>query len=72
MAPVKLTVVPSGFEAEMLCGELRANRIESWYEKTDAGGGLAAYTANSQVGATTVLVEEAQLEAARKFLPNDQ
>jgi hypothetical protein len=72
VALVPLTIVPSGFEAEMLCGELRANGIECGYEKTDAGGGLAVYTANSQVGATTVLVEEAQLDEARKLLPNDR
>jgi Putative prokaryotic signal transducing protein len=72
MARVMLTMVASGFEAEMLCGELQANGIECWYEKTDAGGALAVYTSNSQVGATTVFVEEAQLEEARKLLPDNQ
>jgi hypothetical protein len=72
MAPVMLTMVASGYEAEMLCGELRANGIECRYEKTDAGGALAVYTANAQAGATTIFVEEAQLEEARKLLPGHQ
>jgi sugar/nucleoside kinase (ribokinase family) len=64
-----LTIVSNDLEAEMLCGELRANGIDCWYEKTDAGGALAMYTTTSQAGPTTVLVDATQLEQARKFLP---
>ncbi|MFZ0341006.1 MAG: DUF2007 domain-containing protein, partial [Gaiellaceae bacterium] len=66
-----LAVVANGFEADMLCGELQANGIECWSEKTDAGGGLAVYASNPQVGPTTVLVDETQLEEARKLLPDN-
>ncbi|HEY8107109.1 MAG TPA: DUF2007 domain-containing protein [Gaiellaceae bacterium] len=65
-----LTVVGSDLEAEMLCGELRANGIECSYEKTGMGAALgSAMTAS---GPTAILVEEEQLDAARKLLPDDQ
>jgi hypothetical protein len=70
VALVTLTVVGSDLEAEMLCGELRANGIECSYEKTGMGAALgSAMTAS---GPTAILVEEEQLDAARKLLPDDQ
>jgi hypothetical protein len=71
VALVTLTVVPNDLEAEMLCGELRANGIECSYDKTNPAAALGMYGVG-QVGPTAVLVEEEQLEAARKFLPNNQ
>jgi hypothetical protein len=69
---VTLTVVENDLEAEMLCGMLRANGIKCAYEKADAGGALAIYTASTQIGPTTVLVDETQLEEARKLLRESQ
>jgi Putative prokaryotic signal transducing protein len=67
---VTLTVVSNDLEAEMLCGMLRANGIECSYAKTDVGSALAMYTAISQAGPTTVLVDETRLEQARRLLPD--
>ena len=70
MALVTLTVVGSDLEAEMLCGELRANGVECSYEKTGMGAALgSAMTAS---GPTAILVEEEQLDAALKLLPDNQ
>ena len=63
-----LTIVSNDLEAEMLCGMLRANGTECSYAKTDVGG--AMYTATSQAGPTTVLVDETRLEQARKLFPD--
>ena len=71
MALVTLTVVPNDLEAEMLCGELRANGIECSYEKTNTAAALGMYGVG-QAGPSAVLVEEEQLEEARKLLPDDQ
>jgi Putative prokaryotic signal transducing protein len=69
VAAVTLTVVSSDLEAEMLCGELRANGIECRYEKTGPGAALGAY-AISNAGPTAVLVNETQFAEARRFLPD--
>ena len=71
MAAVTLTVVSSDLEAEMFCGELRANGIACSYEKIGPGSMLGAYVI-SNAGPTAVLVDETQLEKARKFLPDAQ
>ena len=71
MAAVTLAVVASDLEAEMLCGELRANGIECSYTKIGPGASLGAYVI-SNAGPTAVLVDETQLEEARAFLPADQ
>jgi hypothetical protein len=73
MALVQLTVVQNEMEADMLCGELRANGIECMHQ---AGGRWAPLIGSSVTGAvfgesapTEVLVDEKDLEAARKLLP---
>jgi Putative prokaryotic signal transducing protein len=71
VAPVTLTVVSNDLEAEMLCGELRANGIECSYEKTNPAAALGGYGIGKD-GPTAVLVEEAQLEEAQKLLPDNQ
>lgn len=53
----------------MLCGELRANGIECSFEKTNPAAALGAYGVG-QAGPAAVLVEEEQLEEARKLLPD--
>ena len=70
MGETTLTVVANEPEAEMLCGMLRANGIACAYRQTNLGAGMA--DASSAIGGPrAILVEEAQLEAARKLLPGD-
>jgi len=71
VARVTLTVVSTDLEAEMLCGELREHGIECSYEKTNPAAGLGMYGVG-QAGPTAVLVEEDQLDEARKLLPDSQ
>jgi hypothetical protein len=71
VAAVTLRVVSNDLEAEMLCGLLRTNGIDCWYEKTDTGAAIGITSAVSQTGPTAVLVDETQLEQARKLLPDD-
>jgi hypothetical protein len=74
MALVRLTVVPSELEAEMLCGELRANAIACEHQAMDflsgAYGSAVSTTLFGQAAQTEVLVDESQLETARSFLPD--
>jgi hypothetical protein len=67
MAPVTLTVVHDGLQAEELCGLLRANGIECMYRSSPMAQGFAAST--GMVGPTEVLVEETDLDRARELLP---
>ncbi len=74
MAPVLLTVVNNEIEADMLCGMLKANGIACMHR---SGGGFAAGFGSEATRAvfgegapTEVLVEEGQLEQARKLLPD--
>jgi Putative prokaryotic signal transducing protein len=69
MALVTLTVVSNQLEAEMLCGELRANGIPCSHETTSPAAALGIY-AVGQAGPTAVMVDETQLEEARHLLPN--
>jgi hypothetical protein len=71
MAEASLTVVSSDLEAEMLCGELRANGIACSYRRIGPGANLGAYMIG-QGGPTEVVVDEEQLEEARKLLPDNQ
>jgi hypothetical protein len=71
VALVTLTVVPNQLEAEMLCGELRANGIECTFEVTNPAAAVGQFGVG-QAGPTAVLVAEEQLEEARKLLPDDQ
>ncbi len=68
MAESTLTVVGGATEAEALCGLLRANGIDCFYRQTDFGAGAADGGA-SWAGPTEVIVNEDDLEAARKLLP---
>ena len=71
MALVTLTVVPNQLEAEMLCGELRANGIECTFEVTNPAAAVGQFGVG-QAGPSAVLVEEEQLEEARRLLSDDR
>jgi hypothetical protein len=68
---VTLTVVGNEPEAEMLCGLLRANGIACMYRTTNLAAGMAD-ASTSMGGPREVLVEEEQLEEARKLLPDNR
>ena len=74
MALVMLTTVANELEAEMLCGELRANGIICSQRNASIGGalygGAVAGAIFGQASPTEVLVDEQQLEEARKLLPD--
>jgi len=63
---VGLTVVPSEPEAEILCGLLRANGIESSYRQTNLGAGAADGLPRG--GPLQVLVSQDDLDEARRLL----
>ena len=73
MALVTLTVVANEMEAEMLCGELRANGIPCMHQSagafSDSYGSAVTGAVFGEAASTAVLVDEAQLEEARTFLP---
>jgi hypothetical protein len=71
VALVTLTVVPNQLEAEMLCGELRANGIACDFQVTNPAAAVGQFGVG-QAGPSAVLVEEEQLEEARKLLPENQ
>jgi hypothetical protein len=65
-----LTTVGSSAEAEILCGELRANGIKCGYALSDVAGGMAMVTEGSpNVGPVDVFVEDDKLDEARQLLP---
>jgi len=65
---VTLTIVHDEPEAEMLCGLLRTDGLTCSYRKTDIAAG--AWTGGfARGGPIEVLVDEHDLEAARKLLP---
>lgn len=74
MALVQLTVVGNEMEADMLCGELRANGIECTHQSSGfvagAFGSSVASAAFGEAVATAVLVDEKDIEAAKKLLPS--
>jgi hypothetical protein len=72
MAEASLVVVANDLEAEMLCGMLRDNGIDCSYRKTGPAANLGTFAMVGQGGPTEVLVEEHQLEQARKLLPARQ
>jgi Putative prokaryotic signal transducing protein len=76
VALVTLTIVASEMEAEMLCGELRSNGIACMHQSTGAFADSYGSAVNSAVfgeaATTAVLVDETQLEDARKLLPANQ
>lgn len=70
MDETTLTVVGDEMEAEMICGLLRANGIECFHRRTDPASAISAFAVgNSMAGPTEIVVNERDLEAARKLLP---
>jgi len=65
MASVRLTVVPDEGEAELLCGQLRAEGIQCAHGPTD----ISAERALEFGGWRQVVVDEADLARARELLP---
>jgi hypothetical protein len=66
---VALTVVGDEMEAEALCGLLRTNGIKCNYRRTDMSAGAGTYGGGFAIaGPTEVLVDQADLAAARKLL----
>ena len=67
--PVKLTVVGDELEAEELCGLLRTNGIRCAHRRTDASAAIGAVGLGLPIaGPIEVLVDEADLDAARTLL----
>ena len=70
MTDVRLTVVADELEAEALCGMLRANGVECFHRRTDPSAAIAAAgIGNTIAGPTEVVVDERDLDAARRLLP---
>jgi len=67
MRETRLTTVPNGFEAEMICGRLRLEGIECNYRLTDIGGAWTGCVPSAS-GPTEVIVGAADLERARELL----
>jgi hypothetical protein len=70
MAVVTLTTVHDEAEADLVCGLLRANAIECFSRKSNIAG--AWTVAFARGGPIDVLVDEADLTAARELLPQSQ
>jgi Putative prokaryotic signal transducing protein len=69
VAAVRLTIVPDEMAAEVLCGRLRSSGIECTHRKTDVAAGSGTYGGGfSMAGPTEVLVDERDLDEARKLL----
>ena len=68
MPLVRLTVVADEVEAEVVCGLLRTNGIACNYRSTDTAAG-ARDGAAGPVGPREIVVDEADLDAARELLP---
>ena len=74
MTLVTLTVVDNELEAQMICGLLEANGIPCEHRNSSVGaaqyGSEVAGVIFGQGSTTEVLVEERQLEEARRLLPD--
>jgi Putative prokaryotic signal transducing protein len=68
MAVARLTVVPNELEAEVICGVLRNNGVVCFYRTTDAAAGGLGSEGVGMGGPTEVVVDETDLDAARKPL----
>jgi Putative prokaryotic signal transducing protein len=68
MALVRLTVVANEVDAELVCGLLRSNGIACDFRSTDTAAG-ARDGAAGPVGPREIVVDEADLDAARELLP---
>ncbi len=64
--PVRLTVVPTEGEAEVIRGLLATEGIECLLRPTDVAAG--ALDGSAGAGAREILVREADLEAARALI----
>lgn len=70
VSAVRLTVVASEGEAEVVCGMLRAAGIRSGYRATDTTGAVGA--ARMFGGWREIVVDEADLDRARELLAGAQ
>lgn len=69
MGAVTLTVVGDEMEAEALCGLLRTSGIKCAYRRSDMSAGAGPYGGGFAIaGPTEVMVDESDVEAARKLL----
>jgi hypothetical protein len=69
VSAVTLMVVGDEMEAEAVCGLLRTNGIESAYRRTDRSAAVGTYGGGFAIaGPTEVLVDEGDLDVARKLL----
>jgi Putative prokaryotic signal transducing protein len=68
MATVRPTVVANEVEAEVVCGELRANGIACFYRATDMGAAGMKGSGIGMGGPTETLVNEADLNKARTLV----
>lgn len=66
---VRLTVVPDEGQAEALVGLLRSEGIECFYRDTDVSA-TGIFGGSTFGGWREVLVDEGDLERARKLLPD--
>lgn len=66
VAAVRLTIVSTEAEAEVLCGLLRGAEIECAYRWIDVAAGTWTGTLAS-AGPSEILVDEAELVAAREL-----
>jgi hypothetical protein len=66
---VTLKVVGDEMEAEIVCGMLRTNGIKCSYRRSNMSAAAGTYGGGFAIaGPTEVLVEEDDLDAARKLL----
>lgn len=70
MLGVRLTVVGTEFEAETICGFLRADGISCEHRQTDVGAG--ATEATGSVGPREIIVPAEELERAREILASTE
>jgi hypothetical protein len=69
MAAITLTVVADEMEAEALCGLLRTTGIKCAYRRSNRSAGVGTYGGGFAIaGPTEVLVDETDIEDARKLL----
>jgi hypothetical protein len=69
VSAVTVKVVGDEMEAEIVCGLLRTNGIKCSYRRSNISAGAGTYGGGFAIaGRTEVLVEEDDLDAARKLL----
>ena len=66
---VRLTVVGDDLQAEVICGLLRNDGIRCMHRKIGLGAAINAESGGATIGGPTeILVDEQNLEAAKKLL----